>query len=154
MAFVSGPTDPLRLAGLSTGGVGGASSGQGFNALFDSLAPAGHAGDPEFGGAIVPPATSLDQPANWPDMPAVGPGAPGPVSSSGKLFKPLADWLGEVNAKVNHATDLEQTLATGGNVDLHDVMVASEEAGIAVSLVTQIRNKALEAFNDIIHMQV
>ena len=132
-----------------------------FNGLMDRLAqPDSQTSIP----AIVPPAANLSQPADAPGIPSLegpsasgpmlGPGAPGPISSAGQLFKPLADWLGEVNTSDLKAKDLEQKLADGENVDVHDVMVASEEAGIGLSLTTEIRNRLLDAYQEVMRMQV
>ena len=38
--------------------------------------------------------------------------------------------------------------------DVHQVMVAVEEAGIALDLMLEIRNKVLEGYQELIRMQV
>jgi flagellar hook-basal body complex protein FliE len=42
--------------------------------------------------------------------------------------------------------------ATGDLTDIHDYVIAAQEAQVATELTTTIRNKALEAFNDIMRM--
>ena len=128
--------------------------GGGFNAVLDHMGTAMQPSDPEFP-AIVPPATSLSQPSTVPGIgPLLGPSAPGPVSGAGQIFKPLGDWLGEVNTSLQHANNLGKAFAAGENVNLHDVMVATEEADIGMSLTTQIRNKLLEAYQQVMQMPV
>jgi flagellar hook-basal body complex protein FliE len=42
--------------------------------------------------------------------------------------------------------------ATGDLTDVHDYVIAAQEAQIATELTTTLRNKALESFNDIMRM--
>lgn len=157
MTFVPGAASlpPAFPVGSSQGGSSTVSSpGGGFNATMDELAPPGGQSGPEFP-TLVPPATSLSQPTNIPGMsPMLGPGAPGPISGVGQLFKPLGDWLGEVNAQLDTANHLGKAFAAGENVNLHDVMLANEEADIGLSLTTQIRSKLLNAYQTVMNMQV
>ncbi len=48
----------------------------------------------------------------------------------------------------------EMLVATGQTDDLHTVMIDSVKAGLAVSMLVQVRNKALEAYNNIMNMPV
>jgi flagellar hook-basal body complex protein FliE len=43
---------------------------------------------------------------------------------------------------------------TGDLTDVHDYLIASNEAGIATQLTVAVRNKAVEAFQSIMNMQV
>lgn len=43
---------------------------------------------------------------------------------------------------------------TGGPADLHDVMIAMEKADISMRLAVQVRNKAVDAYKEIMRMQV
>ena len=47
-----------------------------------------------------------------------------------------------------------ERLVAGEPVDLHEVMISTEEAGIAFDLLMEIRNKLLEAYQEIQRMQV
>ena len=44
--------------------------------------------------------------------------------------------------------------ATGDLKDVHDYMIASNEASLATEMVVAIKNKAVEAFNEIMRMPV
>ena len=54
----------------------------------------------------------------------------------------------------NNADALMTQLATGETQDLHRVMIAVEEVNLALQLTLQIRNKMLEAYQEIMRMQV
>ena len=45
-------------------------------------------------------------------------------------------------------------LALGGTQNLHEVMIAVEEAKLSLQLMVQIRNRALEAYQDVLRMQI
>lgn len=43
---------------------------------------------------------------------------------------------------------------TGDSVDLHELMIAMEKADISLRLMVQVRNKAVDAYHEIMRMQV
>ena len=45
-------------------------------------------------------------------------------------------------------------LSTGRNGNIHETMLAATQAEISLNLIVQIRNKALEAYNEIMRMPV
>lgn len=47
-----------------------------------------------------------------------------------------------------------QQLATGQNNNIHETMIAAEKADIALRLMVQVRNKIIEAYQEIMRMQV
>lgn len=70
------------------------------------------------------------------------------------LLKPFGDGLKQVNQLQLDADKLTKEAAVGGDVDLHDVMIAGEKAGVAMQLTLQIRNKLVEAYQEVMRMQV
>jgi flagellar hook-basal body complex protein FliE len=52
-----------------------------------------------------------------------------------------------------HADDLAVQAATGDLTDVHDFMIASTQAQLATELTVTMRNKAIEAFTEIMRMQ-
>lgn len=60
----------------------------------------------------------------------------------------------KLNEMQKKSADLGNRLAAGENVELHDVIIASQEADVAMRLAVQLRNKALEAYREIIRMPV
>lgn len=43
---------------------------------------------------------------------------------------------------------------TGGDVDVHEVVIAAEQASLTLLLAIQVRNKAVEAFQELLRIQV
>lgn len=62
--------------------------------------------------------------------------------------------INEVNNMQAAAGDKIQKLVTGEISSVHEVMEASEEAGIAFNLLMQVRNQLLKAWDELRRMQV
>jgi len=70
----------------------------------------------------------------------------------------FASYLGEMVSKVNsdqQASDKAvQELATGQARGLHEVMIAMEKSSISFQFLTQVRNKVVEAYQEVMRMPV
>lgn len=66
----------------------------------------------------------------------------------------LKEKLQEVNKLQSEADALASKLMVGEQVDLHQVMIAAEQANLALQLTVQIRNKIIEAYQEISRMQI
>lgn len=78
-----------------------------------------------------------------------------PTESGGKTFGQfLTDALGGVNDLQNKAGNMIERFATGERMDVHQVMIAMEQASTALALTTQVRNKLIEGYQDIIRTQI
>ena len=66
----------------------------------------------------------------------------------------LHDAIDTVSNLQGNADRLMTQLATGETQDLHQVMIAVEKVNLALQLTLQIRNKMLEAYQEIMRMQV
>lgn len=62
--------------------------------------------------------------------------------------------LVEVNNLQLRSDELTKEMLTGKPVDLHQVMIAAEQAGLALQLTVQVRNKIIEAYQEISRMQI
>ena len=65
----------------------------------------------------------------------------------------LKQALGEVSKLQEEAQDAIAAFVRGEPVELHQVMAATEEAGIALDMLIEIRNKLTEAYRTVISMQ-
>ena len=66
----------------------------------------------------------------------------------------LSDSLKEVNTLKKQSEVANMKLAAGQVEDISDVVIAGEKASIAVQLTMQVRNKMVEAYQEIMRMQV
>jgi len=97
-----------------------------------------------------------------------GPIGPGPAeqSSPGDFGPKAPDFEGnsfiellrssidEVNNMQWGAGDKIKKYVSGETNNLHEVMIASEESGVAFNMLMQIRNKLLQAYNELKRMPV
>ncbi|AMA72665.1 MULTISPECIES: flagellar hook-basal body complex protein FliE [Aneurinibacillus] len=81
-------------------------------------------------------------------------GAPTPYEVTTSFASYLKNALHEVNALQKASEKMNQGLAAGQIQDLHQVMIASQKSGIALELTMQLRNKVVEAYQEIMRMQI
>ncbi|MWV12570.1 flagellar hook-basal body complex protein FliE [Pseudomonas sp. L-22-4S-12] len=83
-----------------------------------------------------------------------------PVASVAEPGAPsFADMLGQAVGKVNETQQASTQLANAfemgqGGVDITDVMIASQKASVSFQAMTQVRNKLVQAYQDIMQMPV
>jgi flagellar hook-basal body complex protein FliE len=88
------------------------------------------------------------------------PTLPGKVSSddrttSGINFKEiLNESLRNLNDTELHAQEMDRLLAIGEIDNLHDVMVASQQAEIALNLALEIKTQVIDAYKEIMRLQL
>lgn len=86
------------------------------------------------------------------DLGAPKPSVGGKEEDFGKM---LMNALEEVNGAQADAKGMQQDFLSGRrDVDIHDVMIAQEKASTAMQLTMTVRNKALEAFQEINRLPV
>ncbi len=66
----------------------------------------------------------------------------------------LKESLAEVNRMQMDAEEALKALATGKEQDIQKVMVTLQKADVSLKLLMEVRNKALEAYQEIMRMQV
>ncbi len=77
-----------------------------------------------------------------------------PNDGSDSFAKTLENAVNRVNELQKDADKKMQDLSTGKNTNVAEVMIASEKADIALRLMTQVRNKVIDAYHEIMKMQV
>ena len=86
-------------------------------------------------------------------MPAIQPGmAAG--AASGNFEGTLGRLVAEVSNKQAAASATVGEMAAGGNVPLHQAVIAMEEASVSFQLMVEVRNKLLESYQELMRMQV
>lgn len=75
-------------------------------------------------------------------------------SKSENFADMLKNSLDEVNEKQLDSEEVAQKFLTGEDVDIHQVMLASEEARLSLQMAVQVRNKLVEAYQELNRMQL
>lgn len=77
------------------------------------------------------------------------------TSANGTSFSQmLNNALNNVNAMQQTADQAGVQLAAGNTTDIHNVMIATEQASLAMDLAVQVRNKVVEAYQQMMQMQI
>lgn len=83
------------------------------------------------------------------------PAASSPTAGTGtrSFLNSLSDALREVNrGQLQNAADMDSSVR-GAGPELHKLVAETEEAGLALQMTMQFRNKALEAYQEVMRMQ-
>lgn len=85
------------------------------------------------------------------------PGLEGGVSETegGKTFGDfLSDSIGKVNSLQQEANVAMEKIASGESQNLHETLLAVEKAEIAFKTLNQVRSKVIDAYREIMKMQI
>ena len=88
--------------------------------------------------------------------------AQGTAAATAKEGAERPDFAGLLQESVNNVNDIQKTAgnmaaafeAEDPNVDLAQVMIAVEKSGLAFQALTQVRNKLISAYQEIMNMPV
>lgn len=69
----------------------------------------------------------------------------------GKMFDQL---ISSVNEKETEAQAITRDVLLGKNDQVHQSMIAMQEAGVAFQLMVQVRNKVVESYQELMRMPV
>ena len=97
---------------------------------------------------------------------AISASSPGLAGSAFKLMQPggnhqepapfsnlLTDAVAQVNTLESQARTTVAGLMTGSGVDVHQAMIATQKADMAFELALSVRNKAVQAYQQVMGMQ-
>ena len=90
-------------------------------------------------------------------LPITPPVAPAPIPTRGGadgFTDTLKNAVTQVNDQQLAARDAAVAMASGGGVDSAQALVTIEKANISFQFALQIRNKLLEAYQEVMRMQV
>jgi flagellar hook-basal body complex protein FliE len=87
--------------------------------------------------------------------PTPAPPTPGETTgTAGSFGDMLTQQLVNLNNLQLNAQDQSTALATGQATDVSSVVTAVEQAALAMQLAVQVRNKAVDAYQEIMRMQI
>jgi flagellar hook-basal body complex protein FliE len=66
----------------------------------------------------------------------------------------LKQKLDEVNGKQLQSEQVTEAFIKGEDVEIHEVMLAGEEAKLSLQMAVQVRNKLVEAYQELNRMQL
>lgn len=65
----------------------------------------------------------------------------------------FSDLVQNVNQAQMESSKITQEYVTGGDVELHEVMIAGEKAKTSLDLLMEIRNKTIDMYKELTRMQ-
>jgi flagellar hook-basal body complex protein FliE len=90
------------------------------------------------------------EPPKW-LQPEDAPSTDAPYADFGAMLREV---IGQVNDAQQHAADLAERFARGEPVDEQTLVLAMERASLAFQLTLQVRNKVLDAYQEVMRLQV
>lgn len=75
-------------------------------------------------------------------------------ASDGSFSSILTESLNSVNDKQINADNITESFIKGDETDIHDVMLATEDAKMSMELAIQMRNKIVEAYQELNRIQI
>jgi len=91
---------------------------------------------------------------NEPSLDLASPGIQSNDTKSEGFSQFLSRSIDEVNQLLESADKSARDLATGKSENLHDAMITMEKAETAFKLLVQVRNKVIDAYQEVMRMQV
>jgi flagellar hook-basal body complex protein FliE len=94
-------------------------------------------------------------------VPSAAVGAPGAAATTigggqpaSSFMDALGDAIGQLNTQLTSADQAAASFATGGTADLHTVMLELQQASIGLKTGIAVRDKLLEAYQDLMRLQI
>lgn len=78
----------------------------------------------------------------------------GAVQISGKFAESLEQAIEELNTQEHKVNQLTEQFSKGELTDVHQLMIESQKALLGLELTVQIRDKAVEAYQEMMRLQV
>ncbi|MBV8713972.1 MAG: flagellar hook-basal body complex protein FliE [Chloroflexi bacterium] len=87
-----------------------------------------------------------------PSLPSSGASGTKPAGADfGNALKQAVSSLQQLGGQADSAS---LSLAKGDPIDIHEVMIANEQASLGFSMAVQVRNKLVDAYSEIMRMSV
>lgn len=88
------------------------------------------------------------------DLAPQAPVSGGGASKGGGFLDQLMAGLQSANEKIVGAESLQRRFAAGDAVELEDVVLAMEEASLALEMLVQMRNRGIDTLNELLRVQL
>ena len=100
---------------------------------------------------VTPLLTRLEAPLPKPALAPAGPAAGAPTDGFGQMLDGLA---ATVDGKQGAAQAMTRQVLLGDSGQLHQSVIAMQEASVAFTLMVEVRNKLVESYQELMRMQV
>ena len=103
----------------------------------------------------LPGLTPNDSPTGPVKLPGIGmPAGDTTATQPGGFGKVFEQLVSSVNDKQNEAQSITRDVLLGKSDNLHQSMIAMQEAGVAFQLMVEVRNKVVESYQELMRMPV
>jgi flagellar hook-basal body complex protein FliE len=76
------------------------------------------------------------------------------AEKSGSFGDMLSDLVKQVDTKSKESQAAAEAVMTGRSNNIHQAMLSMQESGVAFTLMTEVRNKLVSAYQELMRMQV
>lgn len=80
--------------------------------------------------------------------------APRPIGPTGDFSRLVGEGLGALNRSLNAGDQALRSMAAGEAIPLHDVMIAMERVRLDLQFAVEVRNRMVEAYQQLTQMQL
>lgn len=91
---------------------------------------------------------SIASPTGMPEMPGAG-----PAKEVDSFSDTLKNSVAKVNEMEGEKSQMIKEFATGSRQNVHELMITLQKTSIAMSMTTTVRNKVMEAYKELSHIQ-
>ena len=77
-----------------------------------------------------------------------------PFEAQQSFANTLKDAIASVNNQQVQSDAMTNKLINGEDVDLHEVMITAQKASVTLNATMEVRNKAIEAYQEIMRMSI
>ena len=85
-------------------------------------------------------------------MPKIPTQQPAEKQGAASFSSALMNAAQQVNSLQSASAEQARAFVLGQTTDIHSVMIASQKASVALEVTTQVRNKVLEAYQEVMRM--
>lgn len=77
-----------------------------------------------------------------------------PAEAQNSFKTAFSEALNKVNDAQHASATATEKLARGENIELHEVMITAQKASVTLQTTVEVRNKIIEAYQEVMRMQV
>jgi flagellar hook-basal body complex protein FliE len=77
-----------------------------------------------------------------------------PVEEKKEVNNLFANLISEVKENQQASKDMTKQFIAGGDIEIHEVMIAGEKAKTSLQLLMEVRNKALDMYKELTRMGI